>query len=234
MIPMAEGEQHPFGHQLFCLFRLTTETMHHPQLRLLPSPSALFRHLPPKCQQFVQRPDTMNHHRFPHFFRNGHLRTKGFLLHGQRCSTHPIQSTLTYRPYILSPCFPTDGVNGHLPTCIHLPRMQTHRQPHLLRVRRQQLRRIHIQQTRLLLGMICVEIKHRLPMELLWHRVIATSPPRVAAKDTAASQIEPLQRAMLLDGLQCIGRACGCETARRRQQRRDAGTIEVDGKQEKE
>jgi hypothetical protein len=54
----------------------------------------------------------------------------------------------------------------------------------------------------------------------------------MTTQDAPTCQVETLERSMLLNGLNSITGACGGESARRRQQWRDACTIEINGKEE--
>jgi hypothetical protein len=77
---MTKGEQHPFGHQLFCLLWFATKTMNHPRLR---HPTLVFAggfKFTTQHQQFVECPHTMNDHRLLQLLSKGYLGTKGFHL----------------------------------------------------------------------------------------------------------------------------------------------------------
>ena len=69
-------------------------------------------------------------------------------------------------------------------------------------------------------------------MELFGHRIIATASPWMTTQDATTSQVESLEGTMLLDGIHSIVGTCGGESARWRQQWRDAGTIDIDRYQE--
>ena len=69
-------------------------------------------------------------------------------------------------------------------------------------------------------------------MEFVRYGVITATSPRMTTQDAPTCQVETFERSMLLNGLNSITGACGGESARRRQQRRDACTIEINGKEE--
>lgn len=56
--------------------------------------------------------------------------------------------------------------------------------------------------------------------------------PRVTAQDTAHSEVQPLEGAVLLERLNSIGRAAGREATHRRQYRRDTALVEVNRQEE--
>jgi hypothetical protein len=66
-------------------------------------------------------------------------------------------------------------------------------------------------------------------MELFRHRVITTTSPRMATKNTPTCQIKTFEGPMLLDGIDGIAGACGGKTTRWWKQRRNACPIEIDG-----
>ena len=66
-------------------------------------------------------------------------------------------------------------------------------------------------------------------MKLFGHGVVTTTSPRMTAQDASNGEIKPFQRAVHLDGLEGIARTRRSETTRGGKQRRDAGTIEIDG-----
>lgn len=69
-------------------------------------------------------------------------------------------------------------------------------------------------------------------MELFRHGVVAVTSPRMATQDASASQIEPFEGAVFLDGLDCVLRAGGGKAARRWEHGRNGHAIEVDGEQQ--
>lgn len=69
-------------------------------------------------------------------------------------------------------------------------------------------------------------------MEFLWYRVITAASPGMAPQYAPTSQVEALERAMFLDGFDGITGARRGKSTRWREQWRDAGTVEIYGKEE--
>ena len=92
---------------------------------------------------------------------------------------------------------------------------------------------INVQQTGFALYyIICVDVEHGLPMELIGHGIVAIAAPGMTTEDAADGEIEPFEGAMHLDGFNRVGRAGRCEAACRWEHGRDDHTVEVNGEEE--
>lgn len=156
---MAEGQQQSFGHQLFGLFGFATKAVDDPRLRF---PTLFFAgsfKFTAKHQQFIESSDTMHQQRLLHLFCQSDVSTKSLHLQRQGGTMRFVKATLTDSPYICPLNCCTNQSHLIWPSLGHLPRMQAHREFHVLWIGGLKVCHIRIQQTGHFIYIICVDVE---------------------------------------------------------------------------